>query len=68
MMIRYAVAVEDIHGETRYEAIGTGLNQDPQYAHLYTRLDLAQRKVKQYLDQPAHYRAAYVKEVTVTGF
>ncbi len=48
-MIRYAVKFEDVKtGEARYEAIGLGTSPDRQYAHLYTTLELAEKKAAQY--------------------
>lgn len=68
-MIRYAVKVLTTDGIIKYESIGKGLVDDPQDAHLYTRVDLAEKK-SSYYNRPAAkpwYQSAQVVEAIVTG-
>lgn len=68
-MIRYAVKVLTTDGVIKYESIGKGLVSDPQDAHLYTRIALAEKK-SAYYNRPAAkpwYEWAQVVEVIVTG-
>lgn len=65
MMMRYAVKVTDVKGEVCYESIGKGLSPDKQDAHLYTRIDLAEAKQKQYKKMKQWYKEATIIPVNV---
>ena len=66
-MKRYAVKVTHNDGRVTYESIGKGQHADPQEAHLYTRLDLAEKKAAYYNTHMQWYRKADVITVTVSG-
>lgn len=66
-MIRYAVKFEHATADTgpHYEAIGTGSTNDKQFAHLYTTLELAQKKARQYRAHNQWYKNVEVIDVEV---
>ena len=67
-MKRYAVKITGSHaGLVCYTCIGLGTTEDPQEAHLYTRRDLAEKKLEHYNTNPQWYRGAEIVEVEVTG-
>lgn len=70
-MIRYAVRVKTAGNAYQastimYEAIGIGMSPDPQEAHLYTKLELAEKKAKQYRKDPQWYAEVDIIPVTVS--
>jgi len=67
-MERYVVRIYDVYGETLYESLGRGQSPYKEDAHLYTRLELAQKKVAYYKKYPQWYRDAEIVTVNVTGF
>lgn len=66
-MKRYAVKIRRADGAILYDSIGRGLDPDPQNAHLHTRYDLAEIKVKSYRKQSRHYVDVNIVEVEVLG-
>jgi hypothetical protein len=70
-MLRYAVCYRTLDhkqrpSEVMYEAIGIGSSRDPQNAHLYTSLALAEKKATQHRKYP-WYVDVEVIPVTVIG-
>jgi hypothetical protein len=71
-MLRYAVRVTLAEkyqqpNPVRYEAIGLGMTSDPQEAHLYTKLELAEKKAKSYRNRPTWCSEVDIIPVTVIG-
>jgi hypothetical protein len=71
-MIRYAVRITlaekyNQDNPIRYEAIGLGMTSDPQEAHLYTKLELAEKKVKSYTNRSTWCSEIEIIPVTVVG-
>ena len=67
-MKRWAVCVTKNDFTIRWEAIGIGLTADIQLAHLYTKKDLAEKKLKMYLsyvERNQWYVHAEIVEVEV---
>lgn len=64
-MERYAVKITGVGGTVRYESIGTGQDADPQKAHLYTTLALAEAKAKHYRSRPQWYQTVEIITVKV---
>lgn len=67
-MKRWAVCVSKNDFTTWWEAIGIGLTSDIQLAHLYTREDLAKKKLEYWLgaaERGSRYIHAEIVEVEV---
>ena len=66
-MERYAVRITTIYGDILYESIGKGQSAEAQEAHLYTKIELAKKKVEYYNSKPQWYEYAEIVTVNVTG-
>lgn len=66
-MIRYAVEVINTASKKQsWAAIGIGLTTDRQDAHLYTRRQLAEKKMKDFADYPVWCESVKIVEVDVS--
>ncbi len=65
-MIRYAVEIVSASNKkTLWVSIGTGVSPDRDDAHLYSRRQLAVKKLKEFTDYPQWYDSAKIVEVEV---
>ena len=63
---RYAISVVVEGRYSGWHSIGTGLAMHANEAHLFSRRDLAEKRLETYLKQPQWYTFAEIVELTVT--